>query len=65
MPTKRNFLPRIYDTKKLTTKSDPRLLVNMVNNLRKILQRGGKSSAPIARATRDFFANILKKREDM
>ena len=63
MPGRETFLPRIYDTKKLTTKSDPRLLVTVVNNLRKILEGRGKSSAPIPKSTRDFFANILKRGE--
>ena len=64
MPTKRPFLSRIYSIQQLTTKSDPRLLVNMVNNLQKTLKGPIKSSAPIARVTRDFFANILRRKED-
>ena len=60
---KKEFRPRQYDRRKLTTKSDPRLLVNMVNNLRQAMQRRGTSSAPIGRFGGDFFANILKRGE--
>ena len=58
------FITRIYeDDRKLTPKSDPRLLVNIVNNLKKAMQRRGNSSAPIGKATWDFFANILRRGE--
>lgn len=60
-----SFLPRMYtNMKELTVKSDPRLLIEVVNNLRKILKRRNTSSAPISRATRDFFANILRRTEE-
>ena len=54
------FRPRTYMTDKLSVKSDPRLLVNTVNNLKKALQRRNTSEAPIGRGTSDFFANILR-----
>ena len=57
------FRPRTYMTDKLSVKSDPRLLINTVNNLKKALQRRNTSEAPIGRGTSDFFANILKKGE--
>ncbi|MBR1734320.1 MAG: hypothetical protein IJ730_02565 [Alphaproteobacteria bacterium] len=58
------FIPRESpNTANLTVRSDPRILVQIVNNLQKLLRRRGKSSAPIARATGDFFANILRKQE--
>ena len=58
------FRPRTYEgPQSLTTKSDPRLLVNVVNNLKKAMQRRGNSSAPIGRSAGDFFANILRRGE--
>ena len=57
------FRPRTYMTDKLSVKSDPRLLINTVNNLKKALQRRNTSEAPIGRGTSDFFANILKRGE--
>ena len=62
---KRKFRPRMYDvSSNLTVKSDPRLLVNMVNNLKNAMKkRGGTSSAPVSRSGSDFFANILRRGE--
>lgn len=62
---KRKFRPRMYDvSSNLTVKSDPRLLVNMVNNLKNAMKkRGGTSSAPVGRSGSDFFANILRRGE--
>lgn len=65
MPRRAVFLPRIYRNQQLTIRSDPRILINIVNNLRKVLQKRNTSTAQIAKPTGNFFTNILRRQENI
>lgn len=58
------FQPRVNPSSTLTVNSKPKALIDEVNNLKKRLKKVPKSTAPIAKASENFFRNILMRKDE-